>query len=508
MKTKKSIKNVITSLITNFINIFIRMISQTLFISIMGAEFLGINGVFSNVVSMLSIVELGIGSAIIYNLYKPMKENNSEMIKSLSRFYRNAYILISIIIIVLGLLLIPFLDYIVTGLTVKVNIIFVYLLFLFEVICSYVLSFKRSILYADQKNYVINNIHIIYLVLLNIIQILILYFTKNYYLYLLLKVFSILLENITISIIVDNKYPFLKEKNVKKLDKETEKDIYKKVGALFFHQIGAYIVLGTDNIIISSFFGIVIVGLYSNYYLIVNSVNNLISQALKAVTPSVGHLLVENDYKKNFDIFSKIRFLNSWIAIFSSTSILVIMEPFINIWIGKNYLLPFLALCIISLNFYQTIMRHSFGIFKEAAGIYYEDRFVPLIEALLNIIFSILCLKFFGVAGVFMGTFVSSLTLWFYSYPKYVYKKIFMRSYKLYIKEMINYFILFICILITTYFISNIFVSQNDYVRLFFNISICCLIPNIILLLLYHNDENFIYFKNLFINLIKKEKNT
>lgn len=508
MRTKNSIKNAIFSLLSNFITIIIGLVAQAIFIKILGSEYLGLNSLFGNVITMLAIVELGMGNAIIYSLYKPIAENNVNEIKSLMKFYKKNYSIIGGVVAILGIAIIPFLQYIVNfdSITIDINVYLVYLLFLLETVLSYFLSYKRSILYANQQNSIISIVHIIYIILLNILQLVILCFTKNYYLYLFMKIFCRVLENLGITIIANKKYPYLKDKKVKPLDKKIEKEIYKKIKALFFHKIGTFVVLGSDNIIISKFLGLVTVGLYSNYYMIIHSVQTVFGQIINSTTASIGNLLVTENDDKVFQVFKRIRFLNFWISVFSCTSILVIMKSFICIWIGEKYLLSNFILIVLVINLYQKLMRTSYSSFKEAAGIYYEDRFVPIIESMLNIIVSIICCLKFGLAGVFIGTIVSGLALWCYSYPKFVYKKLFNRSYKNYIKETLSYILIFLIILYVTYNISNLIKVDNIWLEFIFNCVVSVILPNIILLLVFIKNENFKYFKNKALSILKNKK--
>lgn len=503
MRTKNSIKNTIVSFITNAVVILIGFISQAIFIRILGKEYLGINGLFSNIISMLGIAELGIGSAIIYNLYRPVAEDDHKKVNALLNLYKKCYAVIALVILILGLSLTPFLKFFVEEITIDINLKFVYALFIVEIVTSYLLSYKRCIINANQKNYLINLVHIGYLVLLNASQILILILTKNYYLYLVLKIIFRLLENIVINIVVDKLYPHLDDKNAK-LDEATKKDIFVKVKSLVFHKIGGFIVMGTDNLIISRYIGIIAVGLYSNYSLIIDAVQKLFGQLIGVLTPSIGNLLVENNSEKNYDIFKKIRFLNFWIATFSGISLLIIMDSFITIWIGKDYLLPISVLIILVFNYYQKSMRTSYSVFKEAAGIYYEDRFVPIIESVLNIVSSIALLKLFGMAGVFMGTIISGLALWCYSYPKYVYKRLFKKDYASYIKGTLGYIVVFMLIAGLTYGVSHSVTFNNVYFEFISNTLIAISIPNLLLVLMFSKTDNFKYYRELVVNLLKR----
>ena len=505
-RKKSSFKNMITAVSSNVLTIIVGLVAQAVFIKILGSEYLGLNGLFSNVISMLGIVELGMGSAIIYNMYKPIAENDHEKIKSLMHFYKKSYLIITLIISIIGIMIIPFIKYIVDieSVTVDVNVYLVYILFLLETICSYILSYKRSMLYADQKEYITNIIHMGYTILVNTMQLTFLYFTHDYYLYLIIKVMMRLVENIVISSYVNRRYSYLLDNNVTKLDSKTEKDIFQKIKALFFHKIGTFIVSGTDNIIISKYLGLVTVGLYSNYYMIINAVQTVINHIIQATRASVGNLLVTESKTKQFDIFNKIRFVNFWISCFSSICIFVIMDSFITIWIGYKFVLPTKVLLVLVINFFIVSSRSTYGAFKEAAGIFYEDRFVPIIESLLNIVLSIIFVKKFGLMGVFMGTIASGLVLWCYSYPKYVYNKLFRRKISDYIKETIYYFIIFILIAGFTYSLSILISFDNVYLQFISNVLIALIVPNVIMLLLFSKDENFKYFINMLKGLKKR----
>lgn len=505
-RKKSSFKNMITAVSSNVLTIIVGLVAQAVFIKILGSEYLGLNGLFSNVISMLGIVELGMGSAIIYNMYKPIAENDHEKIKSLMQFYKKSYRIITLIISIIGIMIIPFIKYIVDieSVTVDINVYLVYILFLLETICSYILSYKRSMLYADQKEYITNIIHMGYTILVNTMQLTFLYFTHDYYLYLIIKVMMRLVENIVISSYVNRRYSYLLDNNVTKLDSKTEKDIFQKIRALFFHKIGTFIVSGTDNIIISKYLGLVTVGLYSNYYMIINAVQTVINHIIQATRASVGNLLVTESKTKQFDVFNKIRFVNFWISCFSSICIFVIMDSFITIWIGYKFVLPTKVLLVLVINFFIVSSRSTYGAFKEAAGIFYEDRFVPIIESLLNIVLSIIFVKKFGLMGVFMGTIGSGLVLWCYSYPKYVYNKLFGRKISDYMKETIYYFIIFILIAGFTYSLAILISFDNVYLQFISNVLIALIVPNVIMLLLFSKDESFKYFINMLKGLKKR----
>ncbi|SEF54865.1 Membrane protein involved in the export of O-antigen and teichoic acid [Eubacterium ruminantium] len=496
-RTGKSAKNFLFTLVANFAAILIGLLAQKLFIKILGLEYAGLNGLFSNVITMLAIVDLGIGEAVVFHLYKPLKEKDETLVLSLMKFYRKAFHIVAGIISVIGICLIPVLPLITGKVEADVNLTLVFIIYLLDVVLSYFLSYKRSILYADQKNYFISIVHIVYLISVNTAQLLMLYFTHDYYLYLLIKLAFRILENVVISVMADKMYPFLRKKKAEPLSRDVLADIKKKVGALFFHKIGTFVVNGTDNILISVFLSIKTVGLYNNYFLVTDAATKLFQPAIAALTPSVGNMLISEDREHTFRVFKRIRFMNFWIAAFAASSMAALIQPFIAWWFGKKYVLPLAVAIILSLQFFQLLMRGTFSAFQDAAGIFYENRFVPLVESLLNLVSSIILLKIFGLAGVFAGTIISSMALWAFSYPKFVYKKLFERRISDYVKEMLGYLILFLIIAATTYisvYLINDMVSLEGFKQLLLDGVLCMIIPNMLMALMFIKNESFRYF--------------
>ena len=506
MRIKNSFKNILASTSANIISILVGLFVQSLFLKIMGKEYLGLNGLFANIISMLGIVELGIGNAIIYSLYNPISKNDYDTINSLMYFYKKCYHVIGFIILIIGVFLFPFLSVFVGKNSLEINIYIVFSLFLLDSVFSYFLSYKRSILYANQKIYIINIIHIVYIIITNFLQILFLFIYKNFYLYLIIKLVMRIIENMIITLVANHMFPYLLNKKDIKLNKNIENDIIKKIKALFFHQIGSFIVNGTDNIIISKFLGLATVGLYANYYLVINSIQTIVRQFIQAMTPSIGNLLVTESRSKQFDVFKKIRFLNFVITSICGVCLFILMDSFISIWIGSNYILSKVVLLVLVINFYQKTSRETYASFKTAAGIFYEDRFVPLIESILNIVISIIGVKLFGLVGVFIGTLFSGFALWFYSYPKFVYKKLFNKNYKNYILETFCYIFLFLIILSCTYFFTALFSFSNLLIDLCIKCVLSILFTIVIIIIIFFKTDNFKYYLRIIKSIILLKK--
>ena len=444
-KIKKSagVKNLIFALVGSGVNLLMKFISQRIFIETLNVEYLGLNGVLTNVIAVLSIVELGINSAIIYNLYEPIKKKRWDTVKSLLSFYRRAYRIIAGATVLIGLIIMPFLHLIVQQEVGDVNIYIAYILVLASSVVSYFLSYRQSIIYATENGRITTLVQMIGNVVLGLAQILILIATENYYAYLTVKIVVQLAENILLHGIAAEKFPIVKEKPARELEKSIRSDIYKKMRALFTHKIAGFIINGTDNIIISIFLGLTTVGYYANYQVIFGAIESIFTHGLTALTPTVGNILVDKDQKKNYETFRKVQRVNFIIAITTSLGALLLVDTVIKIWVGDNYTLPSSVLVVLVVVHFQKMMRNSYLVFKEAAGIFHEDRWVPVAESLINIVASVVLVQVMGLAGVFVGTFLSSLALWCYSYPKYVYKRLFHRSYRQYAVETGMQFLIF-----------------------------------------------------------------
>lgn len=505
-RTKKAIKNTIWSTISYIISMVLGLIVQPIFIQTLGTEYLGLSGLFGNIFSMISLVELGVGSSIVYHLYKPVAENDVTRIKSLMQFYKKCYRIVAALILLISLITLPFLPLIVGDTTIEYPIVVaIFLLFMLDIVCSYLLSYKRSILYATQNNYIMDISHIIYIVLLDVVQIIVLFATHDYVLYLAIKVIFKILENLFVTLYVNKKFGQYCGQ-AKALPKNVVKDIIKKVRGLLYHKIGVFLVAGTDNIIISMFLGVSTVGLYSNYNYIIATLNTAINQTFRSLISGVGNLIVTEKTDHVFRTYRRLNFLNLWFAIMATTGIYVVMESFISLWVGKEYILAHNVLVTLTVYEFVYLMKITPSIFKEGSGIFYEDRFVPILESVVNIGMSILLLQFFGLAGVFMGTICCHLITHVYTYPALVFKKVFHKKYADYFKIVIPELILAIICVVITAFISKMVVLGNPLLEVIKNILLTLAIPNIIIWIFYHEYDEYKYFKNMANKFLRKIK--
>lgn len=436
MRVKNSLINSIGVVIVYIFKVMLTFIVKTLVIKQLGDAYNGLDGLFNSIISMLSITELGVGSAIAFKLYEPVKENWKSEIKSLMYFYKKCYIVIGFIVLVIGIILTPFIPSLIGPVSIQENVYIIYYGFLFDSVMSYFFTYKQVIFTAHQKNVVISIGNFVKVFLLQGLRIILLLTLHNYLMYVYIAIPINILVNIVLVIIANKQYPYLIEKDITPLSKEILKDTGKRIKGLVCHKIGGFIVLGTDNLLISKFCGVIVVGFYSNYILIVNTFQQLIGQMIDAIIPSLGNLLLDKDKVRNYEIYKVVRMVCNCIFGIISIVFCVQSTDFIELWIGKDKTLDFTVVYFISLNFYLYGMRKPLSIFEHAAGIFHENRFIPIFESMTNIIASVLLTLKFGVTGIIAGTTISSMWIFFYDFPKYVWKNIFDEKLILYYKGM------------------------------------------------------------------------
>ncbi len=500
-----SIRNVKYTAIAQAINFLIVFVSRRIFIKILSAEYLGLNGVFSSVISMLSLAELGIGTAICFCLYKPIYDADEKKINSIMLFYKKAYTLIGIIVLAVGTALVPALDFIVKELPDIKYIRLIYFLFVVNSSVSYFFVYKKTLLIADQKQYISNLIHQLSVLVMNVLQIVFLLITHNYFSYLIIMIICTVGQNIFISVLVDKRYPYLDLKNAQPLSREAKKEIFKNVRAMAYHRLGGVVVNGTDNLIIAKAVSVVAEGLYSNYYLIKNTLISVINILFQSITSSVGNLGAEGgNEKRKEEVFDALNFVGAIIIGFCSVCLFVLYNPFIEWWVGKEYLFDMKTVAVIVLNFYMFGMRQPVLTVRDALGIFWYDRYKPVAESLINIVASILLVLKFGIAGVFLGTLISTVTTSFWVEPYVLYKHGFKKKC---FKYFVKYFIYSSVTLAAgaiCFFVCSFVKIQNLFVSLCLKALICTLLAGIILLMCFIKTREFKMIFNILKNKLSK----
>ena len=503
MRKKRSIFNIIGSLGSYFISTIFTFITQMVIIKILGVEYSGVNGLFTNILTMLSIAELGIGTTIIYKLYEPLANHDIENIKSWMQFYKLCYRVVAVLVLIVGIVLLPLVPRIVGQVSISEDIKILYFISLLDTVFSYTMTYKRSLIYADQKNYIINIVHIGYTIFMNITQIVTLILFKNYIIFLLVKILYRLLENIILNIYANKKYPYINEQYIK-LPKKEVKDVFDRVKAMFLQKISYVVNKGIDSVVITMNLGVIASGYYANYTLIVNALTAIIFQVVSSLTASVGNLLTEKNQKKSYQIYKKINMLDSFLTAIGICGFLSVINDFITIWIGSEYILNVYITISFAIYIYSDSIRRTMTLFKDSAGICKEDKNTYIVMALINLITSIILCKKIGISGVIIGTAISYIYLILYSYPKYVFKPLFNKESKFYYEENLKYVIFIFVSAILSFLIGYKLQFTNLIVAILFkglfSVGITCLI----FILFFYRSNEFKYFKDVFLKMLKK----
>ena len=445
-RTKNSIRNLKYGILNTVIMSLLPFATRTIFIRVLGQNYLGIDAVFLNIINLIEIVNIGVGSAITYSVYQPIADGNTAKCRTLFRLYRKCYYTMGSLVLLVGLVLMPFLDNLLKNKPdIPENLYVIYLIILLGVASGYFFADKQCVFSAHQKTYVISKVRMWVVIAINVIEIVLLLITKQYLVYLIVST----LQNLSINLIIARKakktYPQFYGGTFEPLEKEERKKIIKNTTALVFNRAGSLIINGTDNLIISSFVGVGAAGLYSNYFSLKNMVNTFTSTFTQSVTASVGNLNVseKNEEKQRLnDVFSHTYFINYIIHAFCAVCLFCLIDPFIHIWIGNSYVMGLPIAAIVSLNFYFVGVQKTAEQFKSACGLFWQDRYRIFIEAIINSIVSVLLVFRWGVLGVLAGTLISNLLVTFWVEPLIVHRYALQKPVRFfYLKNVIYFFI-------------------------------------------------------------------
>lgn len=422
-RTRNSLLNISTGLVGQVLTLLTGFIVRSVFINKLGATYLGLSGLFSNILSILSFAELGFGQAIIFSLYRPIAEGDTKKIGCLMSLFRRVYLWMFVIVAVLGTSLTPFLDFF-TNRPVEIpHFSIIYLMYVGASASSYLFSYKKSLLFASQKTYISTTISYYFTIISAILQVVILVFTLNFILYLTIQIVSNVILDIVISRKTDRLYPFLKQSRYLKLPIEDLARIKKDVKALIIYKIGTLSLNSTDNIIISKYVGLLTVGLYSNYYLLCTSVGGFLSTVFSNITASIGNMNAVESPDMKIEMFFKIDMATFWFYGISTLCLYTCMTPFILIWVGPEYALSNATSFIIAFNQYIAGMLYSSFNYRQTMGLFRQGQFRPIISAILNIVLSIILAISFGLSGVLWGTALTRLLTNVWYDPYIVFKK-------------------------------------------------------------------------------------
>ena len=506
-RTENSLRNLRYAALLNLALVIVNFIARRIFVMVLSEQYLGLNGTFTNILSMLSIAELGVGTAITYSMYRPLAVHDEDLLLSLMALYRRFYRIIGLVIAVLGVALTPLLPYLTHDLPDIPNIRLIYLLFVANTVVSYFYSYKRSLIVCDQKKYIETGIHYGAYFVLNLVQIIFLALTKNYVVFLVLQVISTWGENFILARKADKLYPYLRDKDVRPMDKDDRNIIFRNVAAMSMHKVGAVVVNSTDNILISKLIGLATAGLYSNYYTIIHPLQTVTNQIFESIVASVGNLSANTDEEGREHLretFNDVFFFAFWIYTFCAVCLLNLLPPFIEfIWLrNRGWLLDRGTLIVLVINFYLYGMRRPVLTFRDASGAFWNDRYKPLFESIINLAASILLARRFGLMGIFLGTMVSTVTTSLWVEPYVLYRNVFDAPLRDYFIRFASHALVTAGICFLSVWICGL--VGYSLLSVIPRLLICLVLPNGVMFLLFCRTSEFKYFGRLGKELLGK----
>ncbi len=489
-RSKKSFINIITGVGYQIFTILISFVSRTIFIHTLGSGYLGISSLFTNILSVLSLAELGIGTAMFYCMYEPLATNDRQKLASLIRYFKKLYIFLAGIVFISGLIVIPFLRYIVNLSTDITYIRAYFFLYLLDTVVSYLCVYKTSILTADQKDYIIKLCRTLFDITRLIVQLLILILLKNFTLYLIVQIVCSMGNNIIATVYVNKKYSYVNQPSVV-LPKSERKQIWNNIRAMFSYKVGGVILNNTDQLLISMLVCTEAVGLYSNYYMPIKSIMGVTSTVFIAVQASIGNLAVEKSSKRQFEIFKLLDLCSFWLYGFFTICFCVLLQDFIVLWIGDSYLLSNELVYIIACTYYLTGVLYPIWCYRETVGLFQHTKNIMFYASFLNIIFSIILGKKFGLEGIFAATIIARIltNIWFEPYKLFsIYFKEKVRKY--YLQHILEAFYIFGIVVIIKILAGHITIS-NGYMSFIIKGIVCVVVSNIMLVLAIFKTNEF-----------------
>lgn len=502
-RVKNTERNIIGGFVQMIISTTLSFVSRKIFIASLGANYLGLSGLFTNVLSVLSLAELGIGDAIVFSLYKPIAEQNEDKIHALMNLYKKVYRIIGLCIMLLGIILLPFLKHLVNfEEDVNINYYYIYLLFLANSVISYwFFAYRSSIINAAQKNYKIVKINLISSTLSTVFQIAVLLMLEGniaYYVYLLVPIVIGIIKNILVYEKSNELFPFLKHKSEAKLDKSEINTIKKNVYALAVTKISSTVYSSSDNLVISALIGTYYVGLYSNYSMIIITVTSIVNIVFNNLRNSVGDLNATESSEYKYEICKKILLVNMWIYGFCSVALFQLLNPFIALIFGNEYVLPMSVTTVIALLYLIPGLNHTMTVYKDSCGLFWQTRYRTLATAVVNVTVSILLAKIiknpeYKLLGVFMGTIIAYLITIMPVDPRIVYRDVFRKKARYFYFWYAKSVILTGVAMSITWLASSLF-DTYTWIGFLVQCLIVLVVPNSIFLVANYKTPEFEYY--------------
>lgn len=499
-RTSNVFKNSGAGLLNKLIHIVFQFAMRTAFIHILGNEYTGISGLFTDILNVLSLMELGLDSSMVYALYKPIAQKDARRIKALMRFYRKAFTIIGITVLAAGVLCTPFLGYIVKGVpNIKEDIRGIFLMYVATSSFSYFLVYRTLLLSAHQKSRVTAKWRMIFYVLESILEIILLLIFRQYYAYLIVHLLASIVRNVVLTIIVNKTYPEYVKKTDVALTKEERNKLFKDIACLTVYSTAGVVIYSTDSMFISAFIGTVEVAIIGNFNLIINSVRNVVQQIVNAAKPSIGNLAATSNTKKQELIFHRINFIAFLVCCFSCTCLFTLLNPFIGeIWLNESYKISMTVIAVLMVNLFIAIMVYPVESFRTANGLFTQGWARPAIMAVINITLDYFMGREWGIIGILLATTISRLSTQAWFDPYLVFRLVFKKSVKRYYLTYLSYFCITAFCCAAAYFLGSVLTVGNPIVSFLIKAIVSVSIPSIAVILLFRKTDDFAYLRNMF----------
>ena len=490
-RTKNATRNIIFGVILKAYQIIVPFLMRTAMIYLMGVQYLGLNSLFTSILQVLNLAELGVGSAMIYSMYKPIAEDDNATICALMKLYKTYYRIIGLVIAVIGCALKPFIPKLISGdVPDNLNIYLLYLLNLGATVLSYWLyAYKNCILQAHQRVDIVSKVSLVTSTIQYALQLLVLWLFKDYYLYVIVLLATQALTNIATAMCADRIYPQFKPKG--QIATEEKKAINNRIKDLFTSKIGGIIYDSADTIVISSFLGLTALAIYQNYFYILNAITGLITVVFSACTAGIGNSIVVETKEKNYKDLNKFTFIICWGAGFCAVCLLCLYQPFMELWVGKDLMLSSSAVICFVVYFFVRQLNSLFNTYKDASGMWHEDRFRPLVAALTNLALNLILVQFIGLYGILISTVLAIVCVGMPWLLHNLFTVIFEKKYLVgYLKNLLYYCFIILISCTITYFICTK-VNAGLITTLVIREAICVVLPNLIYLFVYYKRIEF-----------------
>ena len=507
-RTQNAKLNIIAGFINKVIMLLFPFLIRTVLVRTLGTEYLGLNSLFSSILQVLNLAELGFSSAVVFSMYKPIAEKDKKTICALMNLYKKIYNIIGIVVFSVGICLMPFLKFLINGsYPQEINLYVVFLLYLINTSFTYFLfAYKNAILVAHQRSDITSNVLSLTSIIQYILQIVILYTTKNYYLYMIANLATTALNNILVNMIATKKYPQYICKG--KINNELKKDIKKRVTGLMINKICQTTRNSFDSIFISAFLGLDMVAIYNNYYTIMSAIIALMSIVGDAILAGVGNSIVTETREKNYADLKKINFIYMWVAGIATACMLNLYQPFMKIWMGENMLLPFRMVILFCIYFFVLKMGDIRSVYTDANGLWWENRYKAILESIANIVLNYILGKYLGLYGIVLATIISLFFINFLYGSQILFKYYFTNVLVMdYFKQQGLYAITTLIVCFITYDISNSISINNNILNLVTRFIITFVVGMIIYSICYCKNINFRETKKMIREILKRKAN-